>query len=107
MKCSFAHVAALAAILVAGAANATDYNVTLIGDQWVPANINVKAGEKVKLTVKNETNKAAEFESDDLDREKVVAARSTIVVEFDAMKPGKYEFDNDFHEETKGTITAK
>jgi plastocyanin len=107
MKFSLAPVAALAIILAAGTATAKDYSLTLKDNAFEPANLEVAAGEKIKLTVKNETDKAAEFESDDLDREKVVAAHSSIVVEFDALKPGTYEFDNDFHEATKGTITAK
>ena len=107
MKVSFTLGVMLAVVLVAGAANAKDYTITLKDDAFTPANLEVPAGEKVKLTVKNATDKAAEFESDDLDREKVVAANSAIEVILDAMKPGIYTYDNDFHDATKGTITAK
>jgi hypothetical protein len=107
MKFSISQVAMLAVILVAGAAEAKDYTLTLKGSGFEPATLEVNANEKIKLTVINKTDKAAEFESDDLDREKVVAANSSIVVDLEPLKPGKYEFDNDFHEETKGTIIAK
>ena len=107
MKFSISSVALLAVILAAGAANAKDYTLTLKGTEFQPSNLEVNAGEKIKLTVVNKTDKAAEFESDDLDREKVVAARSSIVVELEPLKPGVYAYGNDFHEETKGTITAK
>ena len=107
MKLSFTHATMLAVVFAAGAAHAKDYTITLKDNAFTPSNLEVPAGEKIKLTVVNHTDKAAEFESDDLDREKVVAANSSIEVILDAMKPGVYPYDNDFHEETKGTITAK
>ena len=107
MKFSLKYAAVLAVILAAGAANAKDYTITLKGDKFDPQNLEVIAGEKIKLTIVNKTDKAAEFESDDLDREKVVAANSSIVVDLEPLKAGTYTFDNDFHEDTKGTIIAK
>ncbi len=109
MKFSLTHAAVLAVIVIAGAgaANAKDYTITLKGVEWQPADLAVNAGEKIKLTVVNKTDKAAEFESDDLDREKVVAANSSVVIDLGPLQPGVYPYDNDFHEDSKGTITAK
>lgn len=107
MKFSISHVAMLAVVLAAGAANAKDYTITLKGTEFKPANLDVAAGEKFKLIVKNDTDKAAEFESEDLDREKVVAAHSSVVLDIGPLKAGVYPYENEFHAESKGTITAK
>ncbi len=86
---------------------ADDFTLKLKGDKFSPDPLTVPAGQKVKLTVKNETAATAEFESADFSREKVVQPGSQIVVNIGPLDAGKYTYVNDFHRETSGTIIAK
>lgn len=100
-------LALTATVLCPAAYAAEDYTITLKGDTFSPAELTVPANQKIKLVVKNENNTAAEFESSELSREKVVGANSQITLMVGPLKPGSYHYDNDFHEESKGVITAK
>ena len=73
----------------------------------MPAEVPVPAGVKVKLLVKNEQQMTAEFESNSLHREKIVAAGGQIIVLVGPLDPGSYEFFDDFHNETRGHLIAK
>ncbi len=96
-----------AGLLVSSAVYAADYTITLKDGAFTPANLTIPAGQKVEITVVNATDKTAEFESEDLDREKVVKAGDAIKVTVGPVKAGTYGYVNDYHDETKGTITAK
>jgi plastocyanin len=76
--------------------------------QFTPKELLVPAGQKVKITVRNQDATPAEFESSDLNREKVVSANSEISVFVGPLDPGRYVFFDDFHRETtSGVIIAK
>jgi len=109
MKRSMVCMAALSACLLFSiAAHAEDYVLTLKNNQFSPKVLNVPAGQKIKLIVKNQDATPAEFESSDLNREKVVSANSEIVVFIGPLNPGTYGFFDDFHRDTTtGTIVAK
>lgn len=89
------------------AAFAADYTITLKDKQFSPANLTVPANQKIKLIVKNQNATPAEFESSDLDREKVVTANSEITVFIGPLDPGSYGYFDDFDRSVTGTITAK
>ena len=72
-----------------------------------PAVMNVSAGEPVRLTVVNGSDSAIEFESFELNRERVVPPGHTITVLLPKLDPGQYRFFDDFHHEAEGTITAR
>ncbi len=73
-----------------------------------PQELTVPAGQKIKLLVKNENATASEFESYELNREKVVPANSEITVFLDPLDPGTYPFFDDFNRDTtKGRIVVK
>jgi heme/copper-type cytochrome/quinol oxidase subunit 2 len=75
---------------------------------FVPQQLTVPANQKIKIIVKNEDSSAAEFESAELNREKVVPANGEITVYIDPLDPGTYGFFDDFHRDTTtGTIVAK
>lgn len=96
------------AMLVGSSAHAEDYILSLKGDTFTPKEITIPADQKVKLTVKNLNAKPAEFESHDLNREKIIPANGEIVVFVGPLKPGSYTFFDEFQEETaKGTIVVK
>ena len=89
-------------------AHAQDYVLTLKDHQFAPKELNIPAGQKVKITVKNLDTTPAEFESSDLNREKVVAASSEITVFIGPLDAGNYGYFDDFHRDTTtGIITAK
>jgi len=96
------------ALFFAGAAIAEDYTLTIKDHKFQPAELLVPSGKKVKITVKNEDKTPAEFESSDLDREKLVQGNSQIDIYVGPLNAGKYGFFDDFHEDTtKGTLIVK
>jgi plastocyanin len=96
--------------MAAGSAHAADFEATLaIRDhKFDPPELNVPAGTKIKLTVQNLDATPEEFESTDLNREKVVVGKGTITVLLGPLDAGKYHFFGDFHQETaQGDLIAK
>jgi hypothetical protein len=85
-----------------------DYVLTLKDHKFSPQELVIPANQKVKLTVKNQDSTPAEFESSDLNREKVVGANSEITVFIGPIDAGSYGFVDDFHRDTTtGTIKAQ
>ena len=72
-----------------------------------PKTIEVPANQRFKIEISNEGKKPIEFESKDLKQEKVLAggAKSSIVV--NRLKPGTYNFFDDYNPAAKGQIVAK
>lgn len=103
---ALALAAALPALSEVALADGTA-TVTIRNHAFEPNVVVVKAGEKIKLTVVNAQNEAAEFESHELNREKVVPPGSSVVVYIGPLEPGAYGFFDDFHAATKGRIVAK
>jgi hypothetical protein len=102
--------ALLLPLLLASAAAwaAEDYILTLKDHRFVPEELEVPAGQKIKLIVKNQDASPEEFESKALKREKIVPARKQIVLSIGPLEPGSYEFVGEFHEATaKGRLVAK
>ncbi len=89
-------------------AQAQDYVLTLKDHQFSPKELTIPAGQKIKITVKNQDSTPAEFESSDLNREKLVAGNSAIIVFIGPLDAGSYGYFDDFHRDTTtGAITAK
>ncbi len=101
----------LAALLLAFSfslkANAGDYVLTIKDKQFSPAELMVPAGQKIKLVVKNADPTPAEFESTDLNREKLVTAGNQIIIYIGPLDAGTYNYFNDFNRDAKGTIVAR
>lgn len=100
----------LAAALYAGAAHADlpTYTVVAKDGRLTPATLAVPAGVRFKVVIRNEGREPIEFESLQLRKEKVLApgARSFVVVA--PLKPGEYDFFDEFHPDTsKGRIVAQ
>jgi hypothetical protein len=91
----------------ASAADEAPPLVTLKGHKFVPDRIEMPSGVKFKLTIKNEDDASAEFESFELKREKVVLPGQEITVFLGPLDPGTYPFFDDFHPETKGLLVIK
>jgi hypothetical protein len=106
--------AALLAFIVVGAvgtsaiAQEATYTLVIKDHKFQPTEIEIPAGKKIALIVKNEDPTPEEFESNELRREKVVAGGQEITVYIGPVKPGRYEFFGDFNPKTaRGHIIAK
>jgi heme/copper-type cytochrome/quinol oxidase subunit 2 len=84
------------------------YTLVIKDHQFQPTEIEIPAGKKIALLVKNNDTTPEEFESTELRREKVVAGGEQITVYIGPLRPGKYEFFGDFNPKTaRGHIIAK
>ena len=86
----------------------TEVQLAIRDHQFVPTEITVPAHTKIKLVIDNQDATAEEFESYELNREKVVAAKSQITVYVGPLEPGRYPFFGDFHKDSaNGVLIAK
>ena len=69
-----------------------EYELVIKAHQFSPKTLQVPAGKKIKLIVRNEDATAEEFESYDLNREKVVAGNSKITVFIGPLAAKTYKF---------------
>ncbi|WP_317933119.1 cupredoxin domain-containing protein [Halioxenophilus sp. WMMB6] len=75
---------------------------------FYPAELMVPANTKIKLVVINEDATAEEFESYELNREKVVLGNSRAVIFIGPLAPGEYPFFGEFNLSTaQGKIIVK
>ncbi len=89
-------------------AEVKEYALTLRNHRFVPAELSIPANTKVKLVVTNEDATPEEFESHELNREKIVAGNSRISVYVGPLKPGRYPFFGEFHMATaQGVLIAR
>ena len=84
-----------------------DIVITIKGGHFVPSEVPVPAGQKVKLIVRNQDATMSEFESSDFHREKVVPPGGEITVFVGPLDAGSYEFFDDFHPEDRGHLVVK
>lgn len=110
----FKSVVALSALLMVSATSIASANeppeirLVIRDHRFVPAELKVPAHTKIKLVVVNEDATPEEFESHELNREKVVTGRGTIPVYVGPLKPGRYPFFGEFHAETaQGALIAQ
>jgi plastocyanin len=88
--------------------DAASYTLTLKDHAFTPTTLEIPANKEVKIVVKNLDATAEEFESYDLNREKIVAGNGEITVSIGPLKAGTYKFFGDFHQDSaNGTIVVK
>ncbi|AXS81471.1 cupredoxin domain-containing protein [Dechloromonas sp. HYN0024] len=76
--------------------------------RFEPTEVRVPAGQKVKLVVHNQDATPEEFESHELNREKVIAPGAKVNIFIGPLKPGRYPFFGEFNEKTaRGTVIAE
>lgn len=98
----------LASSVTPAAAADETYVLTLKDHRFSPADFQIPAGKKVKVTVKNLDATPAEFESDDFKAEKVIPGGKQADLLIGPLKAGSYEFHDEYHEaESKTHLTAK
>lgn len=85
-----------------------DYELLIRDGRFIPAIVEVKAGVKFRLRIRNEGPGPEEFESTELKKEKVLPAGASSNLIFQPLKPGSYPFFGEFHPQTaQGRIVAK
>jgi plastocyanin len=76
--------------------------------RFQPEEVRVPAGRKVRLVVRNFDATAEEFESHELNREKLIAAGASAVVYIGPLDAGRYPFIGEFHDATaRGVLVAE
>ena len=89
-------------------AQVQEFTLTVRDHKFVPMQLTIPANTKVKLLVVNEDVTPEEFESYELNREKVVTGKGKITVFVGPLKPGRYPFFGDFHSDSaQGVLISK
>jgi plastocyanin len=97
-------------LLLAGAARAEDpvVTITIKNHRFDPETVQIAAGQKVKLVIRNLDATAEEFDSDDLHREKVIPGGREGVVFIGPLKAGTYKFIGEYNAATaRGQVVVK
>ena len=96
-------------VLVSGALAAEPEVLLVIKNhKFEPAELKVPAGQRVKLVVHNQDGTPEEFESHDLNREKIVQPGAKVTIFIGPLKPGRYAFIGEYHEvSAKGVVVAE
>ena len=110
VRFAVAAVLALMAPVLAARADAPldEYTLTIRNHKFEPAELTIPADRKVKLVVVNADPTPEEFESHELNREKVVTGNATIRIFVGPLSPGVYPFFGDFNQATaQGKLVVK
>lgn len=100
-------------LLAAGVAgcsqkNLPEQSLVIENHQFTPKEIDLGAGQKIRLRIENRDDASEEFDSDSLGREKVVPAKATGFVVIGPLSPGRYPFMGEFHSQTaQGAVVVK
>lgn len=76
------------------------FPVVIKDGRIVPARLEVPAGRKIKLAIRNEGPGPCEFENLELRVEKVLAPGASSFVVIGPLRPGAYRFFDEFHPNT-------
>ncbi len=84
------------------------YELSIKDHRFQPDTIEIPAGTKVKLLIKNLDATPEEFESHELNREKIISGNSEVKIFIGPLDPGEYGFFGEFNEATaQGKIIVK
>src|SRR5258705_7108753 len=90
------------------AAQEATYTLVIKDHRFQPTEIEIPAGQKIALIVKNEDPTPEEFESTELRREKEVPRGGQVTVYIGPFKPRRYEVFGDFNPKTpRGHISPQ
>lgn len=97
----------LVAAVAARAADPT-FEITIREHRFDPVETRIPAGERVTIYVINADATAEEFESTELNIEKIIPGGAKTRVKVGPLDPGQYKIFGEFHEETaQGHIIAE
>jgi hypothetical protein len=96
-----------AACLPAAAQQAASVSISVKNHRFQPAEIHAPAKVPIELRVKNLDPTPMEFESVSLRVEKVVTGNGEGIIRLRPLEPGRYNFFDDFHQETTGVLVVR
>lgn len=92
----------------AWAAETPSFDIVIKDHKFQPATLEIPANTKVKLVVKNQDATPEEFESYELNREKVIPGNSQAIIFVGPLEPGTYPFFGEFNQKTaQGKIVVR
>lgn len=102
----------VAALLLKGsaalAAPVPVYEIIIRDHLFEPSQLTVPAGVKIKLVIHNQDASAEEFESFELNREKVIMGNRKGIIFIGPLIPGRYPFFGEFNPKSaQGEIIAE
>lgn len=98
----------LAAAGVAVAQDATEVSLVIRNHTFEPAEVRVPAGKEIRITIENADATPEEFESHDLNVEKIITGGGKATIKVGPLDPGTYEFVGEFHEDmAKGKLIVE
>ena len=103
----FAALVLTAACLPANAQQAASVTVSVKNHRFQPAEVQAPAKVPIELRIKNLDPTPMEFESVRLRVEKVVSGNSEGIIRLQPLEPGRYNFFDDFHQETTGVLVVR
>ncbi len=95
---------ACSGLLVGGSVIAADelptFEIVARDGRLSPERLEVPAGQRIKLVIRNQGKAPIEFENLGMRVEKVLAPGASSFVVLPRLKPGEYEFIDEFHMDT-------
>jgi hypothetical protein len=108
MSARFSLLLALALCAVPVMAATPVFEIEIRDHLFLPDELRVPAGQKIKLIVYNRDPTPEEFESYELNREKVIMGVSKAIIFIGPLKPGTYPFFGEFNPKTaQGRVIAE
>jgi hypothetical protein len=110
---NFAAILLAALFLISGAPNNRAeeepvFTIEFKDGNIAPERLEVPANRRFQLQLRNNGDTPAEFESNELRKEKVLAPRTISTLVFRTLDPGEYPFFDDFHPDApKAVLIAK
>lgn len=89
-----------AATMAVQAADKPEFTLVIKEHKFQPAELTIPAGVKVVLIVDNQDATPEEFESHELQREKVIPGNTKAKIFVGPLEPGVYPFFGEFNEAT-------
>ncbi|MBL4900093.1 MAG: cupredoxin domain-containing protein [Colwellia sp.] len=74
-----------------------EYHLEIKNHLFYPAKIIIPANKKIKLVIHNRDNSVEEFDSFDLNREKVIFSKQTSTIFIGPLPVGEYHFFGEYH----------
>lgn len=96
----------LALAAVSSRAEPPVFEIEIRDHLFYPARLTVPHGQKVKLIVINSDPTPEEFESYELNREKVIMGKRRAIIFIGPLDPGEYPFFGEFHPKTAQGIVV-
>jgi hypothetical protein len=92
----------------AAQAGPPEFELEIRDHLFIPDELRIPAEQKVKLVVYNRDPTPEEFESYELNREKVIMGNSKAIIFIGPLKPGEYPFFGEFNPTTAlGKVIAE